>query len=145
MSNVVKPRKRKPSVLKGYEVWIEGNHNFRATINAFSGAKARWEYAARLKDAGWDVPWKLLRCRSLGRPQSSVEFVRVAKMRGLPNARCGDRITMPNGARGVITGHYDAYFEVQFDRDSPAYAGTHGTVHPGECSIESLGVGAPSL
>lgn len=144
MSNVVKPRKRKPPVLRSYEVWIEGHDDFRATINAFSGAKARWKYAARLKDAGWPVIWKLLRCRSLGGPQSSKEFVRVASMRGLPNVRCGDRITLINGARGVITGHHDAYFEVEFDRDSPGYAGTRGNVHPGECVIETQSVGAAS-
>ena len=111
-----------------FEVWPEGQRDWAKTINARSAGKAKSEYHADVNEC-CDVPFTKIRCRKIGVPQTSDDFLRLCKYRGV-QVRCGDRVKVGDGL-GVIVGHNSsANFNVLFDDDSPEYAGLTLNVHP---------------
>lgn len=118
-----------------FEVSVVGT-NWTAVINARTRGQAKREYHLQVTDAWPDIPYTAVRCRKLGASRSSDEFIRNAEYRGLPGARCGQRVRVGKG-RGVIVGHNSsANFDVLFDSDSPTYPGQRLNVHPAACVME---------
>jgi hypothetical protein len=114
-----------------FEVSVAGT-DWRRVINARTSGQAKYLYHLDILDPYPDLPFTSLRCRKVGRPESSRDFIRNAEYRGLPKARCGDPVRV-GSATGVIVGHNaSANFDVLFDDDSPKYAGLRLAVHPDE-------------
>lgn len=113
-----------------FDVWIPGAPwgDVRETINAQSAGAAKVHYWRRVTDAWPSIPYTAVRVRKVGPPQSSPEFLIGVGYRGIPSARCGDRVTWKNGG-GVIVGFGGggAWLEVLADE------GWRGYVHPAEC------------
>jgi hypothetical protein len=117
-----------------FEVTVKGT-NWHQVINHATAGKAKAKYWRDVRESWPDVPFTAIRCRKLGSPRTSAEFVRNAVYRGLPNVKCGQRVQVGQSA-GVIVGHNSsANFDVLFDDDSPLYAGQILNVHPSECLI----------
>lgn len=109
---------------------VVGQPDWAETINARSAGKARAEYWRRVSEPWPSIPFTAIRARNVGQPHTSDEFLRTAQYRGLPDVRCGQRVTAGRG-RGVIVGNNSsANFDVLFDDDSPEYAGLTLNVHP---------------
>lgn len=118
-----------------FEVTVAGKPEWGQTINASSAGKAKSEYHQLLLDCYPEVPFTALRCRMVGAPKSSREFVRCAAYRGLPAVRCGQKVKV-GAATGVIVGHNaSANFDVLFDEASPKYAGLRLNVHPSSLEV----------
>lgn len=115
---------------KGFE------DRYNTVINSHSRGTAKREYMLKLDGCWPDLKYTDLRAKKIGGPQTSAEFKRNAKYRGMPEVRCGDRVCVGAG-RGVIVGHNSsANFDVLFDADSPKYAGLKLNVHPSELALE---------
>lgn len=120
-----------------FEVGVRGAPWPPTVINHRTAGKAKSAYLLDVLDAGWDVKFIDLTVRKL-RPNamSSREFVQVAQYRGLPDARCGQRVKVGNSF-GVIVGYNaSANFDVLFDDDDPQYPGLTLNVHPNSCEFE---------
>jgi len=116
--------------LHAFDVWIPDAPwgDVRESINASSAGDAKACYWRRVREAWPSIPYTAVRARKVGPPKSSAEFLLGVAYRGIPHARCGDRVTWKTGA-GVIVGFGGggAWLEVQFD------GGGRGYVHPAEC------------
>lgn len=122
------------SEVSAYEVSVVGT-NWQKVINARNAGKAKYQYWLDVRDVWPDVPITAMRVRSLGPPQTSIEFEHNAKYRGMPDIRCGQRVKV-GSATGVIVSHNSsANFDVLFDDDSPKYAGERLNVHPQEIKV----------
>lgn len=120
-----------PTACYAFEVWPDGKPEWAKVINARSAGKAKAEYHTDINEC-WEVPFTVIRCRKLGKPQTSQRFRDNAAYRGVPHVECGQRVIVGDG-RGVIVGHNSsANFDVLFDDDSPRYAGQRLNVHPSE-------------
>jgi hypothetical protein len=121
------------TAIYAFEVWIPdapwGDH--RQVVNERSLGRAKARYWRDVHDSWESIPFTAVRGRKIGPPQSSREFLIGVGYRGIPDARCGDRVTW-NGGAGVIAdfGGGGAYLEVIAD------AGWRGYVHPAECQFE---------
>jgi hypothetical protein len=99
--------------------------------NALSAGKARYDYLLGVREAYPDATFADIRVRKIGPAVTSEAFLRNAAYRGMPNIRCGDKVTV-NGRRGFIVGHNgSANFDVVFDEGSE-WAGCVHNVHPSE-------------
>lgn len=78
-----------------FEVWIPdapwGDH--RQVVNERSLGRAKVRYWRHVREAWESIPFTAVRGRKIGRPQSSPEFLLGVAYRGIPNVRCGDRVT----------------------------------------------------
>lgn len=121
-----------------FEVWLHRNEH-RTIINAQSAGQAKYRYIQSLDGCcgGTSYLFRVVRCRKVGAPHTSEQFVRNAKYRGMPSVRCGARVRVGE-ATGVIVGNNSsANFDVVFDKNSPRYAGRQLNVHPNECVFEA--------
>lgn len=116
--------------ISAFECWIPDAPWGDASqiINAQSRSAAKVVYWRHVVDAWPDIPYTAVRVRKLGSAQSDASFLIGVRYRGIPHARCGDRVTWKNGG-GVIVGFGGggAWLEVLSDE------GWRGYVHPGEC------------
>lgn len=105
-----------------------GDHE--TIVNAESPSKARYRFMLDVGDAFADgLRFQDVLVRSAGAPVTTERFLHNAKYRGIPDARCGDRVTV-GGDHGIIVGHNDsANLDVLFE-DGP-YSGQVLNVHPG--------------
>jgi hypothetical protein len=114
--------------VSAFEVSVKGT-TWSAIVNASSPGKAKGSYHREVCDAWPDVPYTAMRCRKMGGPHSSEQFLNNARYRGMPGVRCGQRVLVGE-ERGVIVGHNaSANFDVLFDADSK-YRGQTLNVHP---------------
>ena len=98
--------------LKHYECSLDGLH--WESINATSSGKAKTTYSR-----GFDFDFKFtdIRCRVIGSPYTSPEFVKNAKYRNIEFAYCG-MVVMVDDMAGVIVGHNNsANLDVLFTAD----------------------------
>lgn len=117
------------SELFSFEVSVKGT-DWTRIVNARTSGQAKSDYHRDLSDPWPDIPFTALRCRKIGAPHTSKQFVRNAEYRGLPNVKCGQRVKVGNEF-GVIVGHNSsANFNVMFDNDSK-YRGKTLNRHPG--------------
>lgn len=121
-----------PSVY-AFEVWIPNAPwgDVRQIINERTLGQAKVKYWRDVADAWPSIPYTAVRGRRIGPPQSLPEFLLGVAYRGIPDVRCGDRVTWKN-ASGVIVGFGGggAWLEVVADE------GWRGYLHPAECVIE---------
>ena len=109
-----------------FEVRVAGE-NGAVIINAHSSGQAKTFF---WRGNSPNFPFTEIRVRKLGAPQTPESFMHTAKYRGLPDARCGQRVRVGD-ATGVIVGsNSSANFRVLFDTDSPKHAGLRLNVHP---------------
>lgn len=126
------------NTLFSWEVSVKGT-DWTKIVNANTSGQAKSEYHRDVLDAWPDVHYTAMRCRKLGAPHTSEQFLSVARHRGLPQLRCGQRVKVGQ-ARGVIVGHNaSANFNVLFDEDSPKYAGLKLNCHPDGLEMETDG------
>lgn len=119
-----------------FEVTVVGKSDWGMVINHRSAGKAKSAYLLELSDCWPDIPYTALRVRKVGKPRTSSDFRRIANYRGLPELRCGDRVSF-GVARGVLVTHGGgANFGVLVDVDSPKYANRTVYVHPSELTLE---------
>ncbi len=119
-------------MVSAYEVSVKGT-DWSRIVNATTPGQAKRTYHLDVIDAWPDVPYVAMRCRKIGPPHTSSEFIRNANYRQIPQVRCGDRI-MLGLAHGTVVGHNSsANLDILFDDDSPQYAGLRLNVHPSEC------------
>jgi hypothetical protein len=117
-----------------FEVSVNGT-DWTRVINARSAGKAKYEYFLDVRDVWPNVSITAMRARKVGGPRTSEAFQRNARYRGVPDARCGQRVKVGDCC-GVIVGHNSsANFDVLFDDDAPRYAGLKLNVHPREIEI----------
>jgi hypothetical protein len=118
-----------PPLASSFEVWVKGKPEWKRTVNARSRGKAKSAYHRDLSES-WDIDYRLIRCRSLGKPQTSEAFKANALYRGMPGIECGQRVKVGDSL-GVIVGHNaSANFNVLFDDNAPFYPGLTLNVHP---------------
>lgn len=91
---------KKQGELKGYECSLDGQ-NWR-DVNSTSPGKAKSAFYRMLDLEGVKYTW--IRCRCIGRPHTSEDFVRNAKYRGIDFAYCGMVVDV-DGDKGLIVGH----------------------------------------
>lgn len=116
-----------------FEVSVTGT-DWKQIVNARTRGKAKAEYHRQVLDAWPDVPFTKMRCRKIGPPHSSERFLHNARYRGMPDVRCGQRVSVGDES-GVIVGHNDsANFDVLFDAGSK-YGETVLNVHPESLTI----------
>jgi len=116
--------------MNAYALYPAGKPEWETIVNASSRGKAKSEYWRHVTDAWPDISYTSIRCQKVGGPVTTSEFIRNAKYRGVPNLRCGDRVSV-HGSSGVVVGHNSsANFNVEFD--SGRYAGHQLSVHPDE-------------
>jgi hypothetical protein len=100
--------------MQTFECRLKGNDHGTRIVARTSG-KAKSQYLSFIRDPCPDAKYQDIRCRSLGAPQSSDDFKRVARSRGVPFAKVGMRVTV-NGRPGAIVGHNESgNFDVLFD------------------------------
>jgi hypothetical protein len=116
-----------------YEVWIPNAPwgEVRENINERTLGRAKNLYWRRVTDAWPDIAYTDVRGRKVGAPKSSAAFLIGVRYRGIPDVRCGDRVTCGKTGGGVIVdfGGGGAWLEVLAD------AGWRGYVHPAECTF----------
>ena len=97
-------------------------------INSISRGAAKTVFWRSVREAYQDVPFTALRVRKVGDPVTTEGFLRNARYRGIPDARCGDRVKA-EGWWGRIVGHNDsANLDILFE-EGPC-AGQVLNVHP---------------
>ena len=101
--------------------------------NRATAGQAKADHWRHVSDA-WDgVKYTDIRVRKVGAPQSSDQFIRNARYRGLPSLRCGQAVRV-NGSAGTVVGHNSsANFDVLFHDGK--YKGMTLNVHPSELEI----------
>lgn len=125
------------SAVYAFEVNVSGEE-WATIINARSAGRAKAEYFRGVHESWPSIPFTAVRCRRIGAPFSSDDFLRVASNRGT-SFLCGDRVQVGIG-HGVIVGHNSsANFDVLFDDDSPEYPGQRLNVHPASVALRSQG------
>jgi hypothetical protein len=125
-----------------FEVWVKiGDwEGPRETANAPSAGKAKYLRWLDIRDTWADLPITAMRSRRVGPPSTSRMLEHVAEIRGLTGLRAGARVFMSNGARGaIVDASTGANLEVQFDADSPIYAGERAPVHHSDLTFEEAG------
>ena len=135
-----KPLKKKvndPRACFAFEVWVDGQQSWARTINARSSGKAKAEYHRSVSEC-YQVDFCRMRCRKIGGPVTTSQFMHNAAYRGMPEIRCGQRVRVGENP-GVIVGHNEsANFNVLFDDNSPEYPGLTLNVHPRDVKIIEL-------
>ena len=122
------------SAVFAFAVTVVGQPDWGQTVNARSRGAAKAKYFRDVLDSWPDLPWTLLRCRKVGSPVSTKQFVRNAEYRGLPELRCGQRVAVGD-ERGTVVGHdASANIRVLFDATSK-YRGAEMSVHPDEMEV----------
>jgi hypothetical protein len=102
-------------------------------INSTTAGKAKREYHRDVSDPWPDVRFIDIRVRKIGAAHTSEGFVRNAKYRGMPDVKCGQRVSV-NGSEGWIVGHNSsANFDVLFD--TGRLSGCTCNVHPSEIKL----------
>lgn len=96
-----------------YQCWHKDRPEWSSRINAVAPHKARYEYYRDFNDA-WPCHYIDIRCRKVGGPYTSEQFLQNASYRGIPWARCGQKVKV-EGHLGLIAGHnssanLDIYF-----------------------------------
>jgi hypothetical protein len=110
--------------------------DWHTIVNARTAGQAMVDYWRDVRESWPSIPYTAIRCRKVGRPQSSEMFQHVARIRGVAGLQCGQRVHV-GAARGVLVGAGSgANFEVLFDGDSPKYANQRLFVHPSELRVE---------
>lgn len=113
-----------------FECFPADKPEWATTINAASRGQARSEYFRDLHEA-WDCyRFTDVRCRKIGGPQTSSQFIETARYRGVPELRCGARVKVGESFGTVVGSNSSANFDVLFDPDSPRYGGMTLNVHP---------------
>jgi len=129
VANGVPPQGEKE--IFAFECWIPNAPwgDVRETVNAASLGAAKVTYWRRVTDAWAEIPYTAVRVRKVGAPYSSPEFLLGVAYRGIPHARCGDRVSWGKTGRGVIVdfGGGGAWLQVLTDDAQRLY------VHPAEC------------
>lgn len=128
------------STVHTFEVGVKNAPWPPTQINHRTAGKAKSEYLRDVRESWPDITYLDLTVRKVSSSAfSSQQFLRVAHYRGLPDARCGQRVIVGKG-RGVIVGYNSsANFDVLFDDDSPEYAGLTLNVHPHGIEFEEAG------
>ena len=122
------------SAVFAFEVWPDGKEEWARTINARTRGKAKSEYHRDVSES-WEIDYRQIRCRKIGKPVTSERFRHNAQYRGMPEVECGQRVKVGD-AFGVIVGHNaSANFNVLFDDDAPRYAGMTLNCHPQSVEI----------
>lgn len=112
--------------MNSYECWVVGYPEHKTTVNSITSGKAKAEYFRKVKEPLCDLLFTEVRCRKIGGPHTSDEFMRVAENRGVPKARCGMKVEVED-RKGIIVGHnYCGNFDVFFFD-----AKNVGNCHPG--------------
>lgn len=96
--------------------------------NATSRGQAKVEHFHRVRDAWPDIEFTAVRARKIGDAHTSAAFLHVAQRRGMPDARCGQKVNI-GAETAVIVGHNDSMnFNVLFE--TGRFAGKILNVHP---------------
>jgi len=119
--------------MNAYALYPAGKPEWETVLNASSRGKAKSEYWRHVTDAWPDVPFTSIRCRKVGGPVTTPEFMRCAAGRGLPGLRCGDRVSVGESLGVVVSHNASACFNVEFT--SGRYAGNTLSVHPDEMLV----------
>lgn len=106
-----------------FEVWPKWKPEWATVINARTAGKAKYQVWLDLKESYQDTPITDMRSRKVGQPQTNQMFEHVAQLRGMPELRCGQRVTFAAGygktASGVLVdAGGGANFGVLCDKDS---------------------------
>jgi hypothetical protein len=112
-------------------VWAE--ERFDHIINETSAGRAKAEYLRCVSDPLPDLKFTQIRCRKIGAAQTSADFIRNAKYRGWPDAKCGDCVQVEDW-EGVIVGHNSsANFDIL--ATSGRWKGLRLNVHPNDVTL----------
>lgn len=116
-------------MIRSYACWHRLHDESTASIvNALTAGKARYRYLLDIREPLPDVQLADIRVRSHGPAHSSDDFRRCATKRGLPDARCGDRVKVGSDEGWIVGHNSSANFDVLFD--TGRYAGQTLNCHP---------------
>lgn len=124
----------KTDAVFSFYVTVKTHPDWGMTINARTPGEAKAEYFRDLRESWPDIPYTALRCQRIGAAESSERFIHNAEYRGLPNARCGDRVMVGENGGAIVSHDASANFIVLFDDDSK-YRGQRLSVHPSELKL----------
>jgi hypothetical protein len=117
-----------------FECFPKKREDWKTIINARSRGKAKSQYYRSVTEC-WEMDYRDIMCRKIGKPITNERFIHNAKYRGMPDIKCGQPVKVGE-ARGVIVGHNSsANFNVLFDDDSVKYAGLTLNVHPQDVEL----------
>src|ERR1700759_924176 len=121
-------------MIYAFECRVAGTDWPPTMVNAKEAGKAKAEFLSDVQECWPDVKYTDIRCRKVGPAHTSEQFIENAKYRGMPEVRCGQRVSL-RGEFGYIVGHNSsANFNVLFDDDSK-FNGHMLNVHPSEITL----------
>lgn len=110
-------------------VWSE----HETIINALSLGQAKYHFLLDVREPWPDTKFTDVRGRKVGPAHTSDRFLHNARYRGMPEARCGDKV-MVGTSEGLIAGHNSsANFDILFT--SGPWTGKTLNVHPSEVKL----------
>jgi hypothetical protein len=120
-------------MLRAYECWVAGTDHGHTIVHASSAGKAKSEFFLDAKEPWPDLRFTQVRVLCVGAPQTSEDFLRTARYRGVPFARIGMKVIVGDAKCGEWTGRIagknsSANFEIAFE-DGP-HAGHTLNCHP---------------
>lgn len=124
----------KTQTVSAFEVWVDGT-DWKTVINHATAGKAKYEYWLAVTECYPDIAITRMRARKLGKPQTSERLARVAKNRGLPEVKAGQRVRSGNLTGTIVDGNSSANFNVLLDADCPEWPGQILNIHPQEMEL----------
>lgn len=118
--------------IQAFRCWVAEKPEWSQVVNHATIGKAKAEYWREVVESWENIPYTAIRAQAIGRPVTTNDFARcMTEHRGLPEARCGQRVSF-NSMTGTIVGHNDACnLEVLVD-EGQSYGGQKVSVHPSE-------------
>lgn len=117
-----------------FEVWPVWKPEWSTVVNHRTAGKAKAEMFSDLRES-YDLPFTDMRARKIGRPRTDSMFAHVAQMRGMPELRCGQRVSFLSKGESVsgvlVDAGGGANFGVLCDKDS-IWPNQRVYVHPSE-------------
>jgi hypothetical protein len=130
-------KRRDPSAVYAFEVWVAGTDWPPQVINARTRGKAKYDYWLRVTDAWSDIPITAMRSRRIGSVRNVGQlFEQVCRIRQMPAGfRCGSRVACGEALGTVVGSDSSANFLVLFDDDAPEMAGVECHMHPSDFRV----------
>jgi hypothetical protein len=125
--------------VRPFLVWVDGHERHAEPVYARTRGAAKYRKWLDVSDAWTDLPITKMRCRAIREtpPPTPPELERVARYRGFPWVRAGQRIRLGDDRGTIVGGGSGALWEVLFD-EGGRWSGGTGYVHPHEISLVYL-------
>lgn len=117
-----------------FKVWVDGTEH-ETIINHATASKAKYQFWRAITEHFPGTPITKMRAKKIGPPITSEHLARIARYRGMPNVKAGQRVRAGDLTGVVVDGNSSANFNVLLDKDCPRWPGQILNIHPGEITL----------